>query len=151
MRFSLKAGETFQRDLGVRFPYSQTAGPQRVLAKLTLHADRRYDLKVPMMVEVHLTGIRVQTLVKVRGDKVFIQQTVSNLSEDVVTFHGMCMVPNAPDVGIQRLIIPELAPGATVTRVYRLRGASDLVGKTVRVGLRDRALKRVYNEEILIP
>jgi hypothetical protein len=151
MRFSLKPGQTFERGLGVRFPYSQTAGPQRVPARVTLYADRRYDLEVPLTVEVSLTGIHVQTLVNVQGDQVIVQQTVSNLSENVVTFHGTCMVPGVPEAGNQRLIIPELAPGRSATRLYRIRNASDLAGKTIRVGLRDRGLKRVYNEELLIP
>lgn len=116
-----------------RYSHTEPAGRKKFLVRLTVGADRRV-LEVPVYVELGLDDVEVAGGSILEGDDLVLQHVVSNRSEKTLSFRGSAGVPGRER---QYRPISNLAPGETQTVEYRFTAAADLIGRNVRLMLRE--------------
>ncbi|MCG3179261.1 MAG: hypothetical protein BIFFINMI_01595 [Phycisphaerae bacterium] len=144
--FSAQAGERIEREIEIRFPYNAEAGTKELLADMVLDADRAYRLQIASRFEFGLGDVGVRTLTQWLGDgNLLVTITVTNRSaEDAGGLDMFCFVA-APGRPRQERVIAGLLPGATVVKSFRLDNAKEMIGQSLRVGLREVQGSRVVN------
>ncbi len=146
--FNLSPGRAEKIELQIRYPHSEPAGRKIILAKMTLTPESYY-VEVPLRVEVGLADVEVSGTVVVQGNDLVLRHVVSNRSNSVLSFRGSAAVP-----GHERQYRPfaNLRPGDTQSAEYRISGGSDLIGRQVRLMLRElNDGPRVHNLELTVP
>ncbi|UCG34107.1 MAG: hypothetical protein JSU68_05615 [Phycisphaerales bacterium] len=146
--FSLPPGETFRQLLNIRFPQVETAGNKPVMAHLMLDAGEEYELRIPLQIEVGLRDLGVTALAQRVGNKVVVRQRVTNFSSVPVNYRSFLVAPGRVR---QTRLISNLHPGQTVLKEYDFDDAADLIGRSVRIGLREVDGPLIHNEVIEIP
>ena len=132
----------------LRIPPGETAGTKKLTARLQL-SDPPYYLEMQRSVELGLAGIEIWGTAHVEGDSLVLRHTLTNNSSQTVSFRGAAGVP-----GRERQYRPytDLKPGDTQTAVYRFMQGSELVGRRVRLSVRElNDGRRTHNLEFLVP
>jgi hypothetical protein len=141
--FSAGAGETFSREIDIRFPYNAEAGRKDLIADMVIDADRAYRLQIRSKFEFGLGDVDVRTLTQwLAGDELLATITVTNRSEDRLDMFCFVVAPDRPR---QERVIAGLPPGGTVVKSFKIRDARGMIGKPLRVGLREVKGSRVVN------
>lgn len=148
VQYSLRPGEEFVQPITLTFPMYESAGVKPLLADFRIDANRAYRLRMPVWIELGLDGITVEAFAQRTGDRVIVRQTLTNRTNEVVTFEGFLMAPER-----ERLdrLIAKVEPGQSVTKEYVLTNASELTGRRMRLGLREFNGKRMWNQLLDVP
>ena len=140
--FSLRPGETFERDITLKFPRNEVGGKKRLHALFKLDTDRTYRFIHTTPFEIQLSGVDMSFFTQRVGETdLLIQMVVTNTSEKEMTLQSFI---DLPDRDRLERAIPHLPPGVTVTKSYLIRNAAQWVGKSLRLGLYDpKGTKRI--------
>jgi hypothetical protein len=145
--FTLNAGESFDREVVIEFPYNSVAGPQAVSADFNVQADRHLFFNEPLALTLGLSDVGTQCMAyRDRGD-VMVQQMITNYGEHPISYSTFAAYPGRPR--IERLV-NSLAPGQTVIKKYRFINIPN--GKTprIKVGMKEINGTRILNDEVEI-
>ncbi len=145
--FTLNAGENFDREVAIEFPYNGVAGPQAVSAEFNLQTDRHVQFIEPLPLTLGLSDVGTQCMAyRDKGD-VMVQQMITNYGEKPITYSTFAAYPGRPR--IERLV-NSLNPGQTVIKKYRFLKVSTGKSSRIRVGLKEIDGTRILNDEVEI-
>ncbi len=145
--FSIMPGETKTVNVEIKYPHNESAGTKQIRALVSL-ADGKY-LEVPLSLKIGLKDLDVSGMAVVEGTDLVITHTIVNRSDKVAHFRSAAIVP-----GRQRHYRPivNLRPRESQVAQYRFHDASNLIGRTVRVELREmNDGPRTHSLELLVP
>ncbi|MDD4892056.1 MAG: NEW3 domain-containing protein, partial [Phycisphaerae bacterium] len=146
--FSVQAGETFSRDIDIRFPYNAEAGTKLLTIDFALDAERAYRVQMSTKFEFGLGDVDVTTLTQwLPDDELLVTMNVTNRSDARLDL--FCFVV-APDLPRQERVIAGLPPAGAAAKSFRIPAARGLVGKSIRVGLREVRGNRIVNYDVPI-
>jgi len=145
--FTLNAGESFDRELTVEFPYNSIAGPQPVVAAFDLQADRHIGFTEPIALTLGLSDVGTQCMAFRDGPDVMVQQMITNYGERPITYSTFANYPGRPR--IERLVT-SLNPGQTTIKKYRFTKIPADQSSRIRVGLKEVDGNRILNDEVEI-
>jgi len=146
--FSVMPQRMEHRTIDVQIPHSTAAGVRTIVAALTT-SDRQTYMEVPLKVSVDLSDVDVSGMAVIEGDVLKLRQVVTNRSDSILSFRGSASVP-----GRERKYRPftNLRPGDSQTVEYRFDQASDLIGRAVRLDLRElNDGPRSHSLDIIVP
>jgi len=143
MRFALRPGQTYRRELAMRFPYNEPTGTKVLTARFVIDADRIYELEVPMPLKLKLTDIDVETIPQFVDDRLVIRQSITNRTGQPINFRAALTVPHRPP---QRRPVAALQPGQTVNKLYVFDRGRALLGQDLHVALEEIQGRRVFNQ-----
>jgi len=140
--FTLQPGQRFRQPLVFRFPRNEVAGPKKLPLLISLDADRSYRLTHQVPFEIQLSGVEMSIFARRLGPQdLLVQQVVTNLSDQQMALQ--CFI-DLPDNDRLERAIPNLQPGSTVYKTFRVPNAVRWLGQALRVGLYDpQKAKRV--------
>ena len=145
--FTLNAGESFDREVVIEFPYNCVAGPQAVSADFNVQADRHLVFSEPLSLTLGLSDVGTQCIAfRDRGD-VMVQQMITNYGEHPITYSTYAAYPGRPR--IERLVT-SLTPGQTVIKKYRFLNVPPGKSPHIKVGLKEIDGTRILNDEVEI-
>lgn len=145
--FSLNPGETFERDLTIELPYNTIGGPKTVFADFQVQADRATAFTVPLVLNVGLSDVGMQTLALRDGEDIIVQQMISNYGDRPIDYSAFAMYPGQAR---QERLVTNLAPGQTTIRRYRFAKVKLVDGAMVRSGIKEIYGTRILNDEVPI-
>lgn len=148
MAFSLQPGETFERELRMRVPNNESAGRKMLLARMTMETGGQGTFEIPIALELGMRDVDVTTFAMTRDQSVVVRQIVTNRSASPLSFAGFVAAPGRPRIS---RVIPNIQPGQTLTKDYTLPSAESLVGRSIRVGLREIRGERQYSQSVIVP
>ena len=134
--------------LKIHYPHNEPAGTHSIIAKITLESPPYY-LEVPLEIEHQLTDVAVWGTAVVERSDLVLRHVVTNNTDEVLSFRGAAVVP-----GHQRQYRPisGLLPGDSQTVRYRFPNGNSLIGRTVRLMLREvNDGPRSHNLELVVP
>lgn len=146
--FSVQAGQTFTRDVDIRFPYNAEAGGKLLRVDFVLDADRTYEVQMATRFDFGLGDVEVTTLTQwIGGDELQVTMNVVNKGDS--RLDAFCFVV-AADQPRQERVIAGLPTGGAAAKSFRIPQAKALVGKSIRVGLREIRGSRIVNYDVPI-
>jgi hypothetical protein len=145
--FSLRPGQTLDRQLTIEFPFNSTAGPKQIEARFKLQAEQDLDFTVPLVLHLGLSDIGVQTVAVRQGSDLLVQQFITNYGQTQLDYTAFAICPGRPRQ--ERLVIG-IDPGATVIKKYRFIDVPTAGAVKIRTGLKENTGPRMYNEETLV-
>ncbi len=143
-QFSLNPGETARMPLSIEFPLNSFAGEKTLLAEIRIAGGREQRLLVPVTITLGLADVGLQTLAFRDGDRIFVQQVVTNYGRSPIEFTAFVQCPG---VARQERVINDLAPGRTTIKRYRFEAPRQPI-ESIRSGLSELDGPRVLNEEV---
>jgi hypothetical protein len=146
--FALPPGGTLKKEVEIRYLNTEPAGAKSVVAQIDFDTSPRYHIDVPLCFEVGLEGIDVWAFASLRGRQLVVRHGVLNRSDEVVDFRGFAL---APGRSRQYRVYNEMTPGSLRVYEYHFENATDLSGRTLRLGLREIGGTRGHNLEIAVP
>ena len=150
INFNLMPQRIDSSSVTITYPYSEPAGVKRIAAEIDLAVSGvHYFLSIPLSLNLALSDVDVSVVPLVKSGDLVLRQTVTNRSQDILSFRGLASVP-----GRERQYRPfaNLAPGDTQIVEYRFSNASELLGRKVRLQLRElNDGPRIHNLELVIP
>ena len=146
--FALQPGEQFRHSITVRFPVNAEAGVTPLLGEFALDANRRYRILTPAWFELGLENVDLNTYVYRVGSRVVVRQSLTNRTNRPVSFQGYLVIP-----GRQRInrTFAAFHPGQSLSKDFILEDAAELVGKRIRVALKEIQGSRVWNRVLTVP
>jgi hypothetical protein len=145
--FSLRPGQTLDRQLTIEFPFNSTAGLKQIDARFKLQAEQDLDFTVPLVLHLGLSDVGVQTVAVRQGSDLIVQQFITNYGQTQLDYTAFAICPGRPRQ--ERLVIG-IDPGATVIKKYRFVDVPVGGGLKIRTGLKENTGPRMYNEETLV-
>jgi len=146
IRLSPGRKETY--DFEARYDQNELAGTKEFSVELRLDPEG-YQLELPLTCEVQMPGLEVKGEAFVQNDNLVLRHILRNTTTSEVNFRGMASVP-----GRERQSKPFLHvfPGETQIVEYRFPDGAPLVGRSVRLGLREmNDGPRMHNIELVVP
>ena len=146
--FTLRPGETIRQPIILKFPRNELGGEKILDTLITLDADRPYRIRQAIPFEIKLTGVELSIFARREGESdLLVQQVVTNVSEEKISLQSFIDLPDSDRL---ERAIPHLAPGATVTKSFRIKNADQWIGQYLRIGLYDpKGTRRInYNLKI---
>ncbi len=146
--FSAQARRISHLPLEIRYPHNEPAGTKSIVAQISLESPPYY-LEVPLEVSLELTDVAVWGTAVVERSDLVLHHVVTNHTKNVLSFRGAAVVP-----GQQRQYRPMsgLLPGDSQTVRYRFPNGASLIGRTVRLMLREvNDGPRSHNLELVVP
>lgn len=140
--FRLAQGESFSLPLEIMLPYNATSGRQTVRADFEIQADRLYRFSVYRTIHVGLGDVYIEyaTRQNERGD-LEVEQRFVNETSQPVSFRCELFVPDRRRL---RTEVVGLGQGRDV-KVYHLRNAEELIGRTLWLRAEELGGSRVLN------
>jgi hypothetical protein len=145
--FTLNAGESFDRELTIEFPYNSVAGPQAFFADFDVQADRHINFTEPLALTLGLSDVGTQCIAFRDLGDVVVQQMITNYGEQPITYSAFANYPGRPR--IERLVT-SLNPGQTTVKKYRFTRVPADEKSRIRVGLKEVDGNRILNDEVEI-
>ncbi len=145
--FSLNPGEIFERDVTIEIPYNTLGGPKTVFADFQLQVDRTVTFTVPLVLNVGLSDVGMQTLALRDGEDIIVQQMISNYGDKPIDYSAFAMYPGEAR---QERLVTDLAPGQTTIRRYRFTKVKFVDGARVLSGIKEIYGTRILNDEVPI-
>ncbi len=145
--FTLNPGEKFDRELTIQFPYNNLAGPKAITAEFLVQGERNIAFTVPVMLNLGLSDVGMQTLALRDGNDVVVQQMITNYGDHPIDYTAFAIYPNQAR---QERLVTKLGPGHTTIKRYRFSGVSIAAGTAVRTGLKELVGTRILNDEVPI-
>ncbi len=146
--FTLTPNRAGGYPIEMRYPHNESAGQKEIRAKIVLAGASTY-LEVPLFVDVGVADLEVSGLAVIEGNELVLRHVVTNRSSNVMSFRGSATVP-----GRQRQYRPisNLQPGDTQTVQYRFGDGNGLIGRSIRLVLREvNDGPRIHNLELIVP
>ena len=132
----------------LHYAHTEPAGLKEIRAKITLESPPYY-LEVPLPVEIGLTDLEAWGMAVVDGHDLLLRHTVANRSSEALSFRASATVPGRER---QYRPIANLQPGDIQTVEYRFSGGTGVIGRNVRLGLRElNDGPRIHNLELTVP
>ena len=145
--FTLNAGESFDRELTIDFPYNSIAGPQNVTASFDLQADRHLAFTEPLPLRLGLSDLGTKCAAFRDGADVMVLQIITNYGDQTINYSTFAAYPNRPR--IERLS-STLNPGQTSIKKYRFTNIAPGQTAKIRAGLKETDGSRILNDEVEI-
>ncbi len=146
--FALPPGGSLRKEVQIRYAHNEPAGQKIILAQIDFDSAPRYHVEVPLEVEIGLHDIEVWGYASRRGDRLIVRHGVLNRSNKAVSFRGFVAAPGRTR---QYRVFNGMYPGRTIVVEYAFDDASELSGRTLRLGLREVAGRRAHNLEVIAP
>jgi hypothetical protein len=143
--FTLNAGETFDREISIEFPYNSFAGPKTIMADFQIQADRNLDFSVPITLNLGLSDVGMQTLALRDKQDVIVQQMITNYGDQPVNYSAFAVLPGQAR---QERLVTGLGAGRTIMKIYRFENAKIEPGTKIRTGLKELVGSRILNDEV---
>ncbi len=146
--FSVMPQRMDQKEVEVQMPHSETAGPKRVIVAFTL-PEQGYYMEAPLTIDVGLSDVDVSGMAVLEGDVLKLRHVVTNKSDSTLSFRASASVP-----GRERQYRPftHLRPGDSQAVEYRFAEAANLVGRDIRLVLRElNDGPRIHSLQLTIP
>ncbi|MCC7351291.1 MAG: hypothetical protein IT446_12050 [Phycisphaerales bacterium] len=143
--FTLNPGETFDREITIEFPYNSFAGPKVIEAEFLVQADRNSTFTAPIVLNLGLSDVGMQSLALRDGNDVLIQQIISNYGDKPIDYISFAIFPGQAR---QERLVTNLGPGRTTIKRYKFSNVQLSPGATVRVGVKELEGTRILNEEV---
>jgi hypothetical protein len=144
--FSAQGGETFARDVEIRFPYNAQAGMKQFTADFQIDAERAYSVQLISQFEFGLSDVAVTPLTQwVNDDELMVTMNITNRSDGRLDMFCFVVIPDQPR---QERVVAGLLAGGTAVKSFRITGAKALIGKSLRVGLREIRGNRIVNYDV---
>ena len=147
MRFVLAPGQKFTRKISLRFPYNAAAGNKRLSGDFHIDGERSYNFSADAPFELTLAGTTGRIFAQVSGNDVLVDMAITNFRAKPRQFDCVAM---APGHATQQRSIGALARGQTIVKRFRFTNAANLLGKRVRVTLREIDGSHVANYETVV-
>jgi len=140
--FALAPAQTVAFPLTLRFPRNEIGGPKRLDLLVALDADRSYRFREQLPFDIHLSGIDFAVFARRLGPAdLLVQQIITNTGPEEITLQSFV---DLPDSNRLERAVPRLAPGASVTKSFRIPNAVQWLGQSLRLGLYDpQGIKRL--------
>lgn len=146
--FRLMPGRRYSFEFDARYDQNEVGGRKEFL--IELHLDQEgYRLELPLLCDIQMPGLEVTGEVFVQNDKLVLRHILRNTTTAEVSFRGMASVP-----GRERQSKPfmHVFPGETQIVEYRFPDGTPLVGRSVRLGLREmNDGPRMHNIDLVVP
>ncbi len=141
--FSIQPGESFEFDVAITVPPSETAGIKTLIADVNLQASEPMDLRLQAPMELGLDGVEVDASLtlqpstsdgpEAKPDAV-VTLTITNTNKTPTAFRAFASLYG---FAREERFVPEIAPGRTVTRRFVFPGGSaNLDEHAIRTGVR---------------
>jgi hypothetical protein len=145
--FTLNAGETFDHDMDIEFPYNTIAGPHAFTADFNVQGDRHFTFSEPLALSVGLSDVGTQCMAFRDGADVVVQQMISNYGDQPINYSAFAAYPGRPR--IERLI-STLRAGQTTVKRFRFVNVPPGPSAKIRIGLKEVDGNRILNDEVEI-
>jgi hypothetical protein len=143
--FSLNAGETFDHDIDIEFPFNSAAGPQTIEAQFKIQADRKQSFQIPLGVKLGLSELGMQSLAIRDGADIVVQQIIQNYGDKPIDCTAFVLMPGQQR---QERIIIGLAAGKSTIKRFRFANIKAGTNTKIRVGLKEMDGPRILNDEV---
>ena len=147
LAFSLMPQRVDKYPVELKYPHNEPAGRRYVVARTQIEGG--YYLEVPLSIELRVEDLDIWGSGVVEGNDLVLAHTVTNRSSDVLSFRASAVVP-----GHERQYRPisNLRPGETQSVEYRFHDGKKLIGRSVRLVLREmNDGPRMHNLAVVIP
>jgi hypothetical protein len=149
--FNAQAGEVFTREVEIRFPYNAEAGTKTLSADFQIDADRTYRVQVTSHFEFGLGDVDVTTMTQwLPDDELLVTMNVTNRIDGRLDMYCFVVAPDEAALPRQERVIAGLPAGGTAIKSFRIPAAKPLIGKSIRVGLREIKGNRLVNYDVPI-
>jgi len=145
--FNLNPGERFDREVTIEFPYNSFAGAKRIDADFQVQGERTNTFSVPIMLNLGLGDVGMQSLALRDGKDLVVQQMITNYGDVPIDYTAYAICPG---LARQERLITNLGPGRTTIRRYRFTGGKIAPDIKVRVGIKEMVGTRILNDEITV-
>jgi hypothetical protein len=147
MNFNLNPGEKFDREVTIEFPYNSYAGPKTINAQFTMQGEKETVFTVPVMLNLGLSDVGVQSIALRDGNNIVVQQMISNYGDKPIDYTAFAIYPGAAR---QERLVTNLGPGRTTIKVYRFNNVKFIPNGKVRSGVKELVGNRILNDEVEI-
>ncbi len=147
LTFTLNPGETFDHEVTIEFPYNSFAGPKTIAAQFNVQGETNSKFSVPVMLNLGLSDVGVQSLAIRDGKDIVVQQMISNYGDKPIDYTAFAIYPGTAR---QERLVTNLGAGRTTIKVYRFTGVEMLPNAKVRSGVKELVGTRILNDEVEI-
>ncbi|MCP4593720.1 MAG: hypothetical protein GY842_23545 [bacterium] len=148
LEFNVALGGTSDAPVHIRYGSNEASGDKVLMADVHLTSPRKLHLRIPLRYRLDIDGVDVWGYAAIEGRRLLVRHGVRNRSGEVLSFRAYAA---APGHDRQYRSIIGLEPGATITREYRFDNAAALLGRKIRVGLREVNGSRIHNMVVEAP
>jgi hypothetical protein len=148
IEFNVPASSEARYPIELRYSHNETAGEKTVHANVRVSGQRAYDMRVPLRFELGIPDVDVWGFATVAADRVQIRHAVRNRSDRPLSFRAYAAAPGRDQ---QYKVIIGLEPGKTAVEEFRFDAAADLIGRPVRLSLREVNGPRMHNLQLVVP
>lgn len=145
--FNLNPGEVFDRELTIEFPYNSFAGAKTINAEFLVQGERNSTFVVPIVLNLGLSDVGMQTLALRDGKDVLVQQMITNYGDKPIDYTAFAIFPGQAR---QERLVTNLGAGRTTIKLYRFNDVKLTPDLKVRVGVKELVGTRILNEEVAI-
>jgi hypothetical protein len=144
----LAPGAALDEPLRIALPPRQIASGQALGVDVRIVRPMALELHFEIPLTVELKGLNLQVVVGWDHDDLVVEHTLTNHSEQPVSFATFCQAPTrARADGLLR----EVPPGAARIQRYRLPTARALAGQTLWLGIREIDGSRSLDQLVVVP
>jgi len=145
--FCLEPGQEFSARVTLQFGPSEVAGPKVLIARWTLEGSEAQELTARTPFRLGLEDLELDSVARWEHGKVVVHQRLSSRADRSLDIEGYVWLPGRP-----RLVhaYRDVKPGQTVQKRFVLDASHELLGKEVRVGLREVNGPRLLNQTVLV-
>ena len=146
--FNIPAGGEWSFPVELRYSHNEPGGAKLLHADVRLSGSGGYRMRVPLQFELGIEDVDVWGQAMVSGDRLIVRHGVRNRSSEALSFRAYA---TAPGHDRQHRVIIGLGSGETAEREYRFDKPDGLLGRTVRVSLREVNGPRIHNLQLVVP
>jgi len=144
-RFKLAEGDELKQTFPVALHADASSGPQPVELDFEIVADRNYRFRVYRTLQLGLEGISVEMKTRMQDDNLIVEQVLTNLTDEPISFQCMLFPPGRRRETKQ--IIQQGKGRSTVT--FTLPHGETLLGETIRLRAEEIGGVRVLNQTVV--
>ena len=146
--FNIPPGGEYSFPVELRYRHNEPAGDKVLSAHVQLSEPGGYHMRIPLYFELGIEGVDVWGFATVEGDRVVVRHGVRNRSDGVLSFRAYAAAPGRDR---QHKVIIGLEPGESMVRQYHFERADELLGRTIRISLREVNGPRMHNLQLAVP
>ena len=142
--FAMKVGQTLRIPVILRVPSHTSLGPQPIKLDFRMDADNYYRFRVVRDYTVGLGDVTIDVSTEtLENDELEVRQTIVNHTEETLEFRVSLFVPGHKRY---KRRVAELGQEESNVITYRVGGASELNGQTLRIRAEQEGGNRVLNK-----
>lgn len=146
--FSLPPGGRFEQPLEILSPPRQVASTYDLQVQMSFNGPRQTTMEFREAITLGLRDLVVESNAYWQDDDLVVEQTLRNLSDQVISFTSYCQARDRPRV--DRMLL-EVQPGQIETCYYLFDDARDLAGTLLYVGVDEIRGERSLNQLVAVP